>query len=104
MLTPLGKFLRKAQASTTTSSFATWRKGWTCRVGPFRQSKREKEAPAGFCRKGRTGLRACRRAGAEPLFLRIRSKRMEHRDRRLVALEGRPKYRHRLRAKVFRPG
>ena len=90
MLTPLGKFLRKLRLDNE--------------FDPFGNRNGEKEAPAGFCRKGRTGLRACRRAGAEPLFLRIRSKRMEHRDRRLVALEGRPKYRHRLRAKVFRPG
>ena len=91
MLTPLGKFLRKLRLDND-------------QLLRDMAERLEKEAPAGFCRKGRTGLRACRRAGAEPLFLRIRSKRMEHRDRRLVALEGRPKYRHRLRAKVFRPG
>ena len=100
MLTPLGKFLRKLRLdndqllrdmaerldmpSSTLSAIETGRR----------------KPPQGFAEKvGRAYALA-----DEPLFLRIRSKRMEHRDRRLVALEGRPKYRHRLRAKVFRPG
>ena len=97
MLTPLGKFLRKLRLdndqllrdmaerldmpSSTLSAIETGRR----------------KPPQGFAEK-------IGRAYALADELRVRSKRMEHRDRCLVALEGGSEYRYRLRAKVFRPG